>query len=292
MDSHRFVPGPPRIKAMRKKKKIIRPLRSVGAIYETPDFESMTFSQSLVKMGITGKKTSQSTQEFRESVGQLARRNPHSTMGISAKCLLHALDSGSIEDCAQEVFGTNTSEKSVKIDPELTMIALDEAFARISQASQSGAKIIFACSRPSATLPLFIELANLSQTSGAQILQSFDNTSEFIADGRKGRRFTWCQGVALVSDGESLLATNDAKAADDLLFHLPRPDLVVSDHIFAGASITSGFPTIALVGLESLAVAVASVPEKNCLAVPMSLSQPSSHYGIIANFAKPYFQNA
>ena len=94
-----------------------------------------------------------------------------------------------------------------------------------------------------------------------------------------------------MSDGESLLATDDAKAADDLFFHLPRPDLVVADHIFAGASITCGFPTIAFAGLNSLAVAVASVPESNCLVVPMSLSRTANHYEVIANFAKSYFDN-
>ena len=251
----------------------------------------MTFSQSLIKMGICGKRTSVSTQVFRDRVGQLARRNPESTMGISGKFLLHALDSGSIEECAQEVFGIDTSNHSVFIDPELTMIALDEAFDKIANAASNGAKIIFASSRPAATLPLFIEIARLSESVGANILQSFDDTSSFIADGRKGRHFSWSGGVAVMSDGESILASNDAKAADDLFFHLPRPDLVVADHIFAGASITCGFATVAFTGLESLAVAVASVPENNCLAVPMSLSRTGNHYEIIANFAKSYFEN-
>jgi|GEM_PF-2927371 len=291
MDSHRFVPGQPSIRVAKKKRKIIRPLRSVGAIIDKPDLDAMTFSQSLVKMGIAGKRTSVSTQVFRDSVGQLARRNPESTMGISGKFLLHALDSGSIEECAQEVFGLDTSGATVHIDQELTMIALDEAFDKIATLSSKGAKIIFASSRPAATLSLLIELARLSESVGAKILQSFDDTSSFIADGRKGRHFSWSGGVAVMSDGESILASNDSKAADDLFFHLPRPDLVVADHIYAGASLTSGYPTIAFTGLESLAVAVASVPETNCLAVPMSLSRTANRYGIIANFAKSYFDN-
>lgn len=290
MDSHRFVPGPPRINLRKKHRKIIRPLREVGAIIDKPDLESMTFIQQLIKMGLAGRKTSISTQVFRDNVSGLARRLTTSTMGISGKYFLHALDSGSIEQCAEEVYGIDTTEPGVFIDPELTMIALDEACARLADAASKGAKIIFASSRPAATLPLFIELAKISKEIGGEILQSFDNTSAFVSDGRKGRHFTWSGSVAVVTDGESLISCNDAKAADDLLFHLPRPDLVVADHIFAGAALTSGFPTIAFTGLESLAVAVASVPENHCLAIPISINQPSTHYDIIANFAKSYFK--
>ncbi len=292
MDSHRFVPGPARINVRKKRHRIFRPTREVGSIEDRPDLDSMTFVQQLVKMGLAGKKTSISTQVLRDSVGQLARRNPESTMGITGKYLLHALDAGSVEECASEVFGLDTSRPNIEIDPELSMIAIDEACERISQAAKKGARIIFASSRPASTLPMFIEISRLCSEAGAKILESFDNTSSFIADGRKGRKITWIGSVAVMSDGESLLSTNDAKAADDLLFHLPRPDLVVADHIFAGAALTAGFPTVAFTGLDSLAVAVASVPEGNCLAVPMSLNQPSTHYGIIANYAKSYFENS
>ncbi len=289
MDEHKFVPGPAIIHVRKKRQRILRPTREVGAIADRPDTESMTVVQEFVAMGLAGRKTSVSTQVFRDSIGQLARRNPESTMGISGKYLLHALDAGQIEECAAEIFGVDTSQASVKIDPELLEIALDEAFERIAEVANKGGKLIFASSRPAATLPLLIELARLSAEAGGKILQSYDNTSAFIADGRKDRRVTWSGSVGVITDGESLLATNDAKAADDLYFHLPRPDLVIADHIFAGTSLTNGLPTIAFAGLDSLAVAVASLPEKQCLTVPMSLSQPSTHYDIIANNAKSYF---
>jgi hypothetical protein len=290
MDSHKFVPAPPKFRIRRKPRKIIRTTREVGAIVDKPDLESMTFVQQLKAMGLAGSRTSLSINEFRDRVGQLARRHRDATMGINGKYLLHALDAGDIEDCAAEIFGIDPTGTKVAIDPELTSIALEEAFEKISEAARSGAKIIFASSRPAATMPLFIELARLSASVGAEVLDSFDNSSPFIADGRKGRMLTWCSGVAVVSDGSSLLATDDAVAAEDLLFHLPRPDLVVADHIFAGAALTNGFPTVAFAGLNSLAVAVASLPEKHCLAVPISLDQSCTRYGIIANNAKSYFE--
>lgn len=290
MDSHRFVPGPARIKARKKRRPIIRPVREVGHIKDFPDMDSLTFLQQLTSMGLAGKKTSISTQLFRDSVGQLARRNPESTMGINGKYLIHALDAGNIQECAIEVFGVEPEQQKVFIDPELTMIAITEACELISNAAHKNAKIVFASSRPAATLPLFIELVAMAKESGAQILESFNNTSSLVADGRKDRHLTWCGSVAVLSDGKSLLSTDDAKAADDLLFHLPRPDLVVADHIFAGAALTNGHKTVAFTGLNSLAVAVASLPEKSCIAIPVSLDQPSTHYAIIANYAKSFFQ--
>jgi hypothetical protein len=289
MESHEFVPAPPKLVLKKKKRRIIRPTREVGAIFERPDTESMTFVQQLVAMGLTGRKTAISTQVFRDDVGQLARRHRDATMGISGKYLLHALDSGDIEKAAAEVFGIDTTQARVSIDPELTMIAIDEAFDRLSEASHQGARMIFATSRPASMLPLMIELAKLARETGAQVLDSFDNSGKFIADGRKDRHLTWCSSVGVVTDGTSLLATNDANSGEDLLFHLPRPDIVIADHIFAGAALTSGYATIAFTGLESLAVAVASVPESQCLSVPISLSAPSSHYEVVAENARSYF---
>ena len=289
MEDHRFVPGPAGFRFKRKPKRIIRPLRQVRSFSIRPDLDSLTFEQQLKRLGLTGSKTSLSTQIFRDSIGQLARREPNATMGISPKYLIHALDSGAIEECLEEVFGTDASRPVVHIDLELTMIALDEAFEKISSAAKKQAKIIFATSRPASMLPLMIELARLSQECGAEILYSYDNTSSFVADGRKDRALTWSGQVGVVTDNKSLLETNDAKVADDLIFHLPRPDLVVADHIFAGASLTAGYPTVAFASLESIAVAVASVPEPSALAVPISLTRPSSHYEVIANFARAYF---
>ncbi|MFN8015748.1 MAG: phosphatase [Acidimicrobiia bacterium] len=290
MEEHRFVPGPARFRFKRRPKRILRPLRQAGSLTIRPDIDSLTFEQQLKKLGLSGSRASVSTQIFRDSIGQLARREPQSTMGISAKYLLHALDAGAIEECLEEVFGTDTSRPVVNIDLELTMIALDEAFEKISSAAKKQAKIIFASSRPASMLPLMIELTRLSQECGAEILYSYDNTSSFVADGRKDRQLTWCGQVGVVTDKNSLLATDDAKVADDLIFHLPRPDLVVADHIFAGAALTAGYPTVAFTSLDSVAVAVASVPEPSALAVPLSLNRPSSHYEVIADFARSYFE--
>lgn len=289
MTGHQFVPAPPKRILRRKARKIFRVVREPGEIIDRPDFSEMTFIQQIVAMKLAGKRSHISTQIFRDMVGQLARRNPQATLGINPKYLRHALDAGSIESLAEEVYGVDTSQPKVFINEELLMIALDEAFARIADVAKNGGSIIFATSRPGSMLPFMIELAALSHNAGANVLDLFGNTTRTLIDGRSGRCLTWCGGVGVVTGEGSLLATNDIKVGDDLLFHLSRPDLVVADHIFAGAALTNGYPTVAFADFESLAVAVASVPEDNCISVPLSLTQPSNHYEILANNAKSYF---
>lgn len=291
MDSHKFVPAPPKLFVRKKPRRILRPIREVGRIIGHPDIEEMSFEQQIKKLGLAGSRTGISTSAFRDSVGQLARRHKDATLGINPKYLLHALDSGEIENCAKEVYGIETKKSKVAIDPELTTIAFQEMFEKLLEASLGGAKIIFASSRPASTMPLFIDLASLCSNAGAEILDSFSNTSSFIVDGRKDRQLTWVSSVGVVTHEGSLLSTNDANIADELIFHLPRPDLVVADHVFAGAALTNGFPTIALAGLESLAVAVASLPEQNCLAVPVAIDKPCNNYCIITNQAKSLFDS-
>lgn len=291
MADQSFVPAPPKVRVRKAPRKILRTTRPANEIVEKPDLSGISFQNKLIELKLAGKQTGMSTQIFRDAITNLVRRNSASTMGINPKYLLHALDAGQIEECATEVYGVDLSKNKIHINAELCEIAIDEAAGRLLDASVNGAKIIFASSRPSATLALFSRLAGLSQEFGATIIDSFTNTSKTIIDGRKGRNLTWCEKVAAVSDEEtmSLLGTNDVKIGDDLFFHLPRPDLVVADHVFAAAALTSGFPTISFVGLESLAVAVASVNEKNDLSVPISLSRPTSHYEIIFDYFEDFF---
>jgi len=289
MTSHQFVPAPPRKILRRKPRKIFRVVREQGEIVDWPNLGEMTFIQQVNAMKLAGKRTHISTQSFRDLVGQLARRYPQATMGINPKYLRHALDSGSIEELAIEVYGCDPTQPKVFIDDELFMIALDEAFARIADVATNGGNIIFATSRPSSMLPFMIQLASLAHNAGANVLDLFSNTTPGLVDGRAHRRLTWCGGVGVVCGEGSLLSTNDTKIGEDLLFHLSRPDLVVADHVFAGAALTNGYPTVAFTGFESLAVAIASVPEQQCISVPIALSQPSNNYEILANNAKSYF---
>lgn len=293
MADQSFVPAPPKVKVRKAPRKILRTTREAKDIVDRPDLENLSMQNKLRELSLAGPQSGMSTQIFRDNVANLARRSPSSTMGISPKFLLHALDSGQIEDICEEVYGIDATKNKVHIDLELSEIAIDEAAMTLLKASAAGAKIIFASSRPASTLPLMSGLANLAQEFGATVLESFTNTTTAIVDGRSGRNLSWVRKVATVCEPEtmSLLGTNDIKISDDLFFHLPRPDLVVADHIFAAGAITRDFPSISFVGLESLAVSVASVNERNALAVPINLSRPSSHYEIINEYFEDFFES-
>ena len=292
MAEQSFVPAPPKVKVRKAPRKILRTTREVKDIVDRPDLENLSMQNKLRELGLAGPQSGMSTQIFRDEVANLARRNPTSTLGISPKFLLHALDSGQIEDACEEVYGLDTTKNKINIDLELCEIAIDEAAMTLLKASAAGAKIIFASSRPGATLPMMSGLANLAEEFGAVILESFTNTATAIVDGRSGRNLSWSGKVATVCEPAtmSLLGTNDIKISDDLFFHLPRPDLVVADHVFAAGAIARDYPTISFVGLESLAVAVASTNERNALAVPINLSKPSSHYEIINEYFEDFFE--
>ena len=74
----------------------------------------------------------------------------------------------------------------------------------------------------------------------------------------RGHRIWWIDGVATVTDGESLLADDSSAAAEEWLFVLPRPDLVVADHCFAGTAAAVGLEVVAFADLDAMALAVAS----------------------------------
>ena len=58
--------------------------------------------------------------------------------------------------------------------------------------------------------------------------------------GPQGLRIWWIDRVAVLTDQAGLLADDSVEAADEFLFTLPRPDLVVADRTFAGVAAGAG----------------------------------------------------
>ena len=87
---------------------------------------------------------------------------------------------------------------------------------------------------------------------------------------RRPRRWLWWHGgVAAVSDGEQLLADESIEAADEWLFAVGRPGLVVADHAFAGLAAQAGLDTWALADLDAPALAVAARRDAPLRVVPV-----------------------
>ena len=76
--------------------------------------------------------------------------------------------------------------------------------------------------------------------------------------GLSGRRVRWIDKVAVLTDGAALLGDDSVDAANEWLFTLARPDLVVCDRTYAGVAVATGLEAVAFADLDGIALAVAA----------------------------------
>jgi hypothetical protein len=93
-------------------------------------------------------------------------------------------------------------------------------------------------------------------------------------------------GVACVTDGESLLAVRGHEAPSELEFCLPRPGLVCADGVFAAHFAAAGVPVVALGGLDMLPLAVAAGRGAPITVVPLDVCRLPAAYTTVAEAAE------
>jgi len=173
------------------------------------------------------------------------------------------------------VFGWNGDGTRARIDPNCTIEGFRSACARMLESARVGGRIAFATARPASLLGLYRALAAAASVSGARVLSA---TQSGPVD-RAGRRLWWVDGVAVLTDGESLVAHDSKDAADELLFVLAEPDLVVADRVFAGTALSQGHEVIAFADLDAIALAVAAWRGMSIRVVPVDDRRPPAMYG-------------
>ncbi len=178
---------------------------------------------------------------------------------------------------------SDAGEPVARIDPDRTIEGMRAARRRIAAVARRGGRIAFATTRPASLLPLYQRLARAAHAEGAEVLSATE-AGPFRADGRSGRRLWWLDGVAVVTDGADLLGGHGLGAADELLFYLPRPDLVVADRGFAGGSLRDGLETVALADLNAAALGVAAGRGFLVTLVPLDDERPPAAYESLAEF--------
>ncbi len=99
------------------------------------------------------------------------------------------------------------------------------------------------CSRSTSTSPASRDAA------GGHVLDAGE-AGPIAAAGRAAARLWWIGGVAVLTDGEALLADPGIEAVDELLFTVPFPDLVVADRGFAGGALRAGIEVVAFADLD------------------------------------------
>ena len=174
------------------------------------------------------------------------------------------------------VFG-GTAE-APRIDPALSIAAGRQAVAWLVEVAGTGANIALATSKPASLLIVYLALARLARISGGEVADDEEDSGPLRVDGRASCAIRWLDGVAVVTDGQSVCATTGPDAAQEWMFLVPRPALVVADGPYADAALDAGVEVIALAGLEHASLAVARRRGRSCLVVPMWTDRPPGAY--------------
>jgi hypothetical protein len=180
-----------------------------------------------------------------------------------------------VRDALVATHGWDPNAARAAIDPDCTVAALRAAGVRIAEAAQAGARIAVATARPASLLGLAQFVASEAATLGARVLTSDRAT----IDGTAGRELWWIGGVAVLTDGSALLASDGA--GDDWLFAVGRPDLVVADRAYAGAALCAGCDVVAWADLDAPALAVAAARGRRIQVVPLDERRPATAYEVV-----------
>jgi hypothetical protein len=122
----------------------------------------------------------------------------------------------------------------------------------------------------------YLGLARWSEELGGEIV-----TAETRGRYQKGVSLDWAGAVGALGDGASLFHTHDPEPMRDVLKQTGQLDLVVADHGFAGAAISSGIPTVVVMDTNDPAFAVVAGRGADATVVPMDDNRPLNSYAAV-----------
>jgi len=179
-----------------------------------------------------------------------------------------------VEMAMTSVFGWKGDGPRARIAPAHTVAGFTVAAERVLEVARAGGRLAFATSRPASLLVVHRALAAAAVDAGGQVLEA----EECGSIGRGRERIWWLDRVAMITDREGLLAIESVQAADELLFNLPRPDLVVADRAFAGVALAAGLEVVAFADLDAVALAVAAWRGRAIRLIPLDERRPPHAY--------------
>jgi hypothetical protein len=231
-----------------------------------------TLPERLKHEQVAGRSTRYGRDETLGAMRRVARGAPKARLGLPP---FDGLATTHVEAAVAEVFGWEGDGARARIAPARTVEGFTAACVRILEVAGSGGRIAFATARPASLLPLYRQLVARADAAGADVLSAVETP----VIGPSGRRVRWIDEVAVVTDGAALLAEDSVEAAHEWLFTLPRPDLVVCDHTYAGVAVGAGIEGVAFADLDALALAVASWQGRALRIVPLDDRRPPGAYG-------------
>ncbi len=230
-----------------------------------------TDRRRLVAARITGVHPDLGRAAVRAATRALLAGDPRARLGCDG---LDGCDPAEVRAALVASHGDAADAPRAGIDPDATLAGLHAAAERLRAAVADKARVAVATSRPASLLGLARWAADTVRAGDATLLGGTTATIE----GGGRRELWWTGGVAVVTDGQALLAHDGVPGGDDWLFAVGRPDLVVADRGFAGAALRAGVETIAWADLDAPALALAAARGRPVVLVPLAERRPAAAY--------------
>lgn len=153
-----------------------------------------------------------------------------------------------------------------RIDPDLTVDALEAAGELLARAAADRAPVFVATGHPTGVLSLHLAVAAALARAGCRLL----GVPDWLAVPERGRLRS-LGDVAMLTNGADFLHTHAAEPMQRLLpvWGGERPALVLADHGWAGAAAEAGLTVIGLADTNDPALFVGAEEGKVAVAVPL-----------------------
>jgi hypothetical protein len=227
----------------------------------------------IISSRIAGRHGAVGRRQVEHIIGRLTSGAPDVALGFAAGPVTR----DEAHDALEDLWGWEARAPRAAIDPDRTLAALEQAARRIAEVARAEGRIAFATGRPASLLAVYRAVAVYARALGAEVLRA----EAHQVDTRGGRAVCWVDDVAVVTDGASLLADDEVDAAEEWLFALGPPDLVVADQAFAGVAAEAGHETVALADFDSLAMGIAAARGRPVTVVPLQHGRPPSAYRVV-----------
>jgi hypothetical protein len=237
--------------------------------------------QSVLGARLAGRHERIGAAEFRSALRRVAMGHRDALLGLDR---FDAVTEGSLESIARTWWGWRAEASESWTDPEHTVDGMRRGAARIVDVARRGGRIAFATGRPASLLPLYTHLVRIAIGAGADIALGTE-AGEFSAAGHVRCRLWWPDGVAVITDGDSIVADVGLRAAHELLFAVEMPDLVVADRGFAAGAVRAGIETVAFADLDALPLGVEASRGLPVTVVPVQERRPPAAYRVLAALA-------
>lgn len=230
-----------------------------------------TLREQLKQQHVAGRSNRYGRDEVVGTMRRVEHGAPTALCGLPP---FPGLTRAQIAAAVELVYGWEGDGPRARIAPGHTVDGFTAAATRVLEVARGGGRLAFATARPAALLQLYRRFAARAAAEGAEILAGVESSGI----GPAGRRMRWIDHVAVLTDGAALLADDAVEAAEEWLFTLARPDLVVADHSYAGVASSSGLEVVAFADLDAVALAVAAWQGRALRIVPLDDRRPPVAY--------------